>query len=263
MSHLPHPTDPLPNCSAIHSSRRAVSPSSARAHLDELTAPSQLSPWAQMRWFERVGVVLSGLAFTWLLLCAVSTAWLSWAVPLTDQDIEWASWAGSYTLATHFSGPFGVAFAVAVALMGLAMAVAQRSLMPLAAAAVFAVAVYVPGTQGALVREGVMDGTIRIGCYVWETRECLEQLGLRVEGAPSRYARKPDGGVADAPWYLEARAQVRINETRAAVASMPGGLFLQSPLLLGRAAELNARLEEQRAQVRAFRAARLSQQVAP
>lgn len=50
------------------------------------------------------------------------------------------------------------------------------------------------------VRIGLIAGTVKVGCYVWDTKECGAMLGLDSSINQSKYG--PDKTKAD--WYIEA-----------------------------------------------------------
>lgn len=215
----------------------------------ELTPGQRLTAWA-------LGLVV-GLVFLWATVGLLVVGYFAREVPLTKEDLAMASWLGSPTMALHFTsaGFLGPALILTTMLTGVTMGIAKRSVLPMLAASLVCVPMLV--AEPSFVRIGLLDGTVRLGCYVPETRECLDMLGLDSEGAPSRY----EAG-ADSAWYAERlKSEVAgVSEWRIVWASFPMGAVMRAPLHMGEADKLRAILQTQRAQVQQFKDAhRLSQ----
>jgi len=196
-------------------------------------------------------LLLPVVAVIWFMVCLFSTAWLAYHVPLTEQDLQWASWLISYSTATHFGhGYLAMAMAVAAVLMGLAMAVARRTPIPLIAGLLMAGSLYVVSIEGTVVRVGLLAGHIKIGCYVYEMRECHDMFGLDSTGLRSRYAARSGhpGAGEDAAWYVKQRGDISANS----LFVLPGAAFLVTPFYLTQTDAINAMLEAQRAEVQQY-----------
>ncbi|MBV7542226.1 hypothetical protein [Acidovorax sp. sic0104] len=202
-----------------------------------------------------------GASLSLAVVALLNAAWLSFHVPLTESDFAQASWLGSPAWALHPStSVLGVAVAAGAVLVGVALWVRHRLLTPLAVA-LTAVAVTQFGmSEAAVARVGLLDGTVRIGCFVPEARECREMLRLEVSGARSRY---PDAGTpADRrgnlndTWY-DARLEAEVPMSVRALIPYyiyPGAALIRSLAHLGKADELRGVVEAQRAQLRRMHA---------
>jgi hypothetical protein len=225
--------------------------------VDEASAPASQRP-TRLRIFNMAhleDVLLFGLfllALVWLTLCIGSTLWLAHQVPLSAADLMHASWLGSYTTATYPSGVLGRALVSMWLAISIALAVSQSSIRPLAIALVLTTGMELAMSKEMMVQVGVANGSIKIGCYVYEARECREMLGVPARGAKSRY--EPPSAQAkdfrDAQWYKQALGSQEISIFDV----MPGGYFLRTPFLLGHTAELTAKLDKQRTEVARFQA---------
>lgn len=187
----------------------------------------------------------------WLLVAGLSAIWLAYQVPITDTDLAQASWLPSYTTATHFSGIMAWAMGFTVLLMGLGISFAKQSLLPCLASAALLCGVSLNSEQ-LMVRIGIATDTIKVGCFVYEAKECRVMQGLPAMEAPSRYGE--DGLNAD--WYVTARQKaVTARPTDVALQSIPGWAYLQAPLYVTDAPRIKAKLEQQRADLAALTAA--------
>lgn len=200
------------------------------------------------------GGALMLLLSLWLLTGVVAQVWLAWLVPLSAQDLAHASWLSSPTTALHFTTGFpAVVFCTALALMALVISAAKGSVAPLVPAALVIASVLVGSNEAAVARIGILEGTVRIGCYVPETSECRGMLGLPAQAsAPSQYAH-PGGPLttSEAPWYLAQRKAVvsPALESRAAWMSVPGRALWVAPLYFAQAPRLRRLVTQQRADV--------------
>lgn len=175
-------------------------------------------------------------------------------VPLTDEDVKYASWLGSPSTALHFTDSLvGNIFQAAIILAGALLSFRRESLNIFIAALLLVFTLQIAGTERAYVRVGIYTGVVKIGCYVPEAKECQRMLGLPQHGA-SRYAV----GDKDADWYAIAlKDSLAASKTPShwdiALASLP-----LSPLLtvwkpgLDRKA-VNKMVEEQRAELQLLR----------
>lgn len=205
---------------------------------------------------KSLGWIVLLLVSNWVLLSASAVLWLHYAVPLTAQDLAETSWLGSYSVAAMFNGFLGYAVVGIGLFVLLALSVAKNSKVPLIFSLLLLPVLFLEGTA---VRVGIADGSVKIGCYVYEARECREMLNIPVENTLSRYTMT-ENGIVDAPWYVEARQKVMLNKEnhRACAPFIP---FLSTPFLLGKEGELRAKIAEQRQEVQRIRAAVMARNV--
>ena len=230
---------------SAHSSNNGKSPGSA---------PRPLSRTEKLVMGGSLALV--GPLMLWGLVGVCAQAWLAWNVPLTAQDLKYASWLGSPSLALHFTTGLANLLSVTLLAMATVIAVLRRTAIPAFMAIFFVLAGQLGMGDAAVVRMGVLDGTVKVGCYVPETRECRNMLGLSVDShAPSMYPSTEEAvahpNEAWSAWYRDARAKVVSTnlEHRALWTDIPGAVILEAPLHLGEAARLRRLLAAQRAEV--------------
>lgn len=190
-------------------------------------------------------------AFAWVLAGLVSLGILTYSVPLLASDLKQASWLGSPSSALHLtSGYLGVAFLFVFSSLGVGIAVAKKNACPALVAVLIGLCLFVGGSEESAVRIGVLDGTVRIGCYVPESLECKRMLGLPAENALSMF-KNADNSSEWASWYAEKRAVLQSEKLsfRSLFYITPSGALLRAPLYLGSADELRELLEKQRQEV--------------
>jgi hypothetical protein len=207
----------------------------------------------------KIAVIIPGLlilAFLlWVVVGVIAQIWLATQVPITLADVKNASWLPSYSTATHFTGGvLGPTIGLAFVAVGIGMFVVKRSVIPLLITLIVVVGGYYSGREESAVRIGVLEGVIRVGCYVPESKECASMLGLSTaSSAPSRY--DSSGVAGDATWYTERLSSLVNSElaNKTMLASLPGGFTLMAPFHFLDAKKLSLLLDQQRAEVEALR----------
>lgn len=189
------------------------------------------------------GAAWIGLGFAVNLLLAVQA-------PVTSEHLHLASWLGSRGLAVHFTGgPAGTLLMVGLLIGGLAVAAARSVGVVCVGIATVGACCSISLSEEAYVRLGVLEGTVKIGCYVESSAECLQQLGVEHSGKPSRYM--PEGTSYEpwrwSDWYRNERAKVVSTETerRAQLTTLPGATVLLAPLHALDGARLERLLDKQ------------------
>lgn len=195
----------------------------------------------------------------WVLLGILSCGWLAFNVPLTAQDLDNASWLGSPTTALHFTtGPMAYLLGSALILTGIATSMASGTPIPSFLAGVIVCAAAIGGSHESVVRIGLLDGTVKLGCYVEKSKECLDMLKLGSTAAPSRWDLKGRGPAhPHSEWYAQELDKVVSPAVKARViwTAIPGGAVLRAPVHLLKAQKLQSLVKEQRKQLAAFKAA--------
>lgn len=205
-----------------------------------------------------------GLLALWALIGVFVIISLNFSVPLSTQDLQEASWLSSPTTSLHFTtGPLLYGLGTTVVIMGLAIAVTKGSLPPLIlGSTLFAIAFFCLSEE-AHVRIGILDDVVKVGCYIPESRQCLEQLGLDSTGAPSIYPHR-ESDTQENPgvwsgWYKKRRTEAtsNISSTLIALHSIPGLILLRAPFYLPDmfGELLKAKLIKQRSEVAELKAA--------
>ncbi|EES7561580.1 hypothetical protein FPF16_005238 [Escherichia coli] len=106
------------------------------------------------------------------------------------------------------------------------------------------------------LRQGILDGDMKIGCFSYESLECRKMLKLPEGDGQSIYrnpSQKREGGYA--PWYEPIRAHLHTKVTALLPNTIPGVAFLQSPVIAAfHVGKLQNVVEAQRSDVSKFRA---------
>lgn len=203
---------------------------------------------------KNMTLILQGLSVClvtlYLFAASFSAIALMVLVPVSEQDIRYASWL-HYTM-YHYPGVaagwlFGL-FMLVLAFSNLVMGRTLDFLVGLSLAACAVVWV----SDGVAFRNAVLDDVARVGCFSYEGRECLQMLGIDDPSAPLMYQEptKSNGYSSHRLWY----AEVRSGLPNPAPIPVPGLAILMAPFDLARVDELKARLESQRSEVNAVRA---------
>lgn len=202
--------------------------------------PGQSRP----KWHRMVGLGLPLLFLGWLLLCLFSLLWIDRHAPVTNQDVLWSS------RLLLVPGLDAMAWPLAVAVMALALlgGVVNRTVYPVLFGLCGALMIVEGQMAQSMLQLGVMDGSVRIGCYVYESRECLQQLGLPPGSAPPRRGAGGARPGAEASWYRVALREFLEQQPL----SMPA-LFVFSPYYALHVDRIQAILQRQRREVTVFR----------
>lgn len=110
-------------------------------------------------------IALMAVSFFYVVVCIAASSWLSFEVPITDEDMRNASFLGlRFGLQWHGAMVGGL-----FALYGLGELLSLRvsGLLPVALgmSAIFAT------SEVSALRQGILDGDIKIGCYSYESFE--------------------------------------------------------------------------------------------
>lgn len=189
-------------------------------------------------------------AYLWAIAGMVSLSWLAYSVPLLDSDIAHATVLESKLTILTF---------VAVVLSGAALfgtvigtghlSNKLKTNVPLMLGAILCAGMFASHNSTSSMQIGLLDGTVRIGCFVPESLECREKLELSTEGA--RYGLGPNGVIDAEPWFLEKQANSASPSaySHQIFQRFIGGVLIRAPLYLGSADELRELLEKQRQDV--------------
>ncbi|HDS1768045.1 hypothetical protein NPS42_22460 [Pseudomonas putida] len=190
------------------------------------------------------------LIFAWLAICVLASAWLTFQVPITNEDMRNASFLSPRVgLYWHGSVMGGL-----LALYGLgqllSLRVAGFFLVVLGMSFIFAT------SEVSALRQGILDGDMKIGCFSYESLECRKMLKLPEGDSQSIYrnpSQKREGGYA--PWYEPIQAHLHTKVTALLPNTIPGVAFLQSPVIAAfHVGKLQNVVEAQRSDVSKFRA---------
>ncbi|RQR65297.1 hypothetical protein DIE18_02095 [Burkholderia sp. Bp9125] len=204
--------------------------------------------------------VESTLDFILLCVCLacssvmmLSLLWLQHAVPVSEQDLKDASWLAGYSTLERFSGMSAV-FGILMAFMGSAIGVRHNRMATIAFSVVLGSTIFLAGRPSVQFIAAIDTNLAKVGCFVWESKECQEMLGLHGTGTLlSMYVPREEAdrtGDVYADWYDKAMADARAKVSALAI---PGTAI--APLLAFHTDELNARLNAQRAELARRRAA--------
>ncbi|HBO5514519.1 TPA: hypothetical protein L4559_003411 [Pseudomonas aeruginosa] len=198
-----------------------------------------------------VALVFMAMSFVYLAICIVASSWLTFQVPITDEDMRNASFL-SWRIGMHWHGS---AFGLLTAFLGVMNLLSGRlfglTIMVIGMSAVFAT------SEVSALRQGILDGDLKIGCYSYDSLECRKQLDVPVGDAQSIFRDTSEmrrGGFAQ--WYEPIRAAADAKVTAAFPNTMPGVAFMQSPILVMKYMDkLKSLVAEQREEVARFKAA--------
>lgn len=203
---------------------------------------------------EPSAVLMAPVAFLLLagLFIVGCECWLAYKVPVSAQDLHDSSWLFAFAPVDYLTNVIGLGLSFTCLLMGAAIGVAKNSPVPALTGIAMALVLYAAGSPTVQLRESVAGGTAKIGCFVWDSKECRQMLGVPVNNARSMYAPRAEAdrtGEVYEDWYLKARGKLEPNLV------LPTVPLLKAPYYALHTDELNARLAAQRAEVARFRAA--------
>jgi hypothetical protein len=213
---------------------------------DVLSESNERTPHNPSGWGDHIAQAL--------LFCVVlgyfgGTTWLSWMVPVSDQDLLHASFilpqiwpqAGyqiqNWPSVGFVAGALGVGLSTTCLVIGGAMGVARNSPLPILQGVVAAIILQL-GCLGTAhnFRIWAMTGNAKIGCYDWQAKDCRELL------------REPA--------HIASFEGTTVYKSRAAITGNTRNPVTQFAHYLLHPAELDAVLQEQRAQVARFQASK-------
>lgn len=191
------------------------------------------------------------VSVVYLAVCVGASLWLAFQVPITDEDMRNASFL-SWRVGLYWHGTmFGIA-AVCIGIMSFIMG----RIMGLFTV-VIGMSIFFATSEVSALRQGILDGDLKIGCYSYESLECRKQLDVPVGDAQSIFREMSEmrhGGFAQ--WYEPIRAAAESNVTAVLPNTMPGVAFLQSPILVMKHIDkLKSLVSAQREEVAHFKAA--------
>jgi len=197
-----------------------------------------------------VALVFMAVSFVYLVICVAASSWLTFQVPITNEDMRNASFLSLRVGMSWHGSVIGGLFA----LYGLGGLLSLRisGLIPIALgmSAIFAT------SEVSALRQGVLDGDIKIGCYSYESLECRKQLEVPVDDAQSIFRNPSEmrhGGYAQ--WYSPIRTAAEARVTAEFPNTVPGVAFLQSPILVIKHMDkLKSLVAAQREEVAQFKA---------
>lgn len=197
-----------------------------------------------------VALVFMAVSFVYLAICVAASSWLTFQVPITNEDMRNASFL-SLRVGVYWHGSV-IGGLIALYGLGGVLNLRLSGLIPivLGMSAIFAT------SEVSALRQGVLDGDIKIGCYSYESLECRKQLEVPVGDVQSIF-RDPSemrhGGYAK--WYDPIRTAAEASVTAEFPNTMPGVAFLQSPILVMKHMDkLKSLVSAQREEVAQFKA---------
>lgn len=154
------------------------------------------------------------IVLSWTIVATSICWWFNLKSGLTPQDLSHTSWLGSPALALHFTTSFFSYFlGAALLLMGLAISVARNSIIP-AIVSTIMIIFFAGISEKSATSLGILEGTIKIGCFVESTKECAQMLDLPTAGTYSMYETNPESkGIELSARYLAERNKVVTDKT--------------------------------------------------
>lgn len=216
--------------------------------LSNPTPPVPSEPRESMR--DRIFL---GLGIAYACVMTLSLLWLHHAVPVSEQDLKDASWLAGHSMVEQFSG-MSAAFGVLMAFMGIAIGTMRNRLATVVFSVALGSTIFLAGRPSVQFIAAADANLAKVGCFVWDSKECQAMLGLHGKGVQlSMYVPRDEAdrtGEVYADWYNKALAGARLKES---VLPVPGTAL--APLLVFHTDELNALLNTQRAELARRRAA--------
>ena len=202
--------------------------------------------------FMSIVIAAAGLLiFAWLAICVLASAWLTFQVPITNEDMRDASFLSS-RIGIYWHGAMmgGVISLYGTLILIVTQRITGAFLIILGISTIFAT------SEVSALRQGILDGDMKIGCFTYESLECRQMLNLPKGEGKSIYrdpSQKRDGGYAS--WYEPIRAHFHTKVTAILPNTAPGVAFLQSPVIAAfHVGKLQSLVEAQRSDVSKFRA---------
>lgn len=198
------------------------------------------------------GTVVSSLIAAIFLASAL---WVWHAVPVSAQDLKDASWLYGAADVEHFTTMF-VPLGLVMALLGLAVGVARNRCLVAIHSVLVGSLLAMSGLPSLNFIVAANGGVATVGCFVWETTECHEMLGLAsAEGLPSMYAPRAQADRTGEVYTPEYDKQITEQRLRAELFVPSVAAVALTPLIAAHTDELNEKLNAQRAELAHRRAA--------
>lgn len=190
-----------------------------------------------------------GLVLLVAASCAViaSMLWLKHTVPVSAADMKDASWLYGFQEVEHFAGLFE-GLGVTMAVMGIAIGFCLKRGSTLVLSLAVGTVMFICGMPSVNFLIAVDVGTAKVGCFVWDTKECHAMLGFADNALPSMYIPRAEAdktGEVYTATYDKAIAPAR----EAASRFMPGFSAAIAPFVVFDTEALNTKLKAQRAEV--------------
>ncbi|WP_454865434.1 hypothetical protein [Pseudomonas hormoni] len=205
---------------------------------------------------SKVGMAVAGLLFLsilYLVACVISGVWLALEIPVSETEMWDVSFL-SPRVGAQWHGMMVGGLMLVFALLQLV----NRNLAMGALCVLFGCCVILGTSEVAALRQGLLTGDVRLGCYVYESLECHKMVDVAVGDSKSIYREQGKSGLNGenyAAWYAPKRARFVAALTSRLPSTMPGVALLKSPFTLLQIDEVKARLSTQRQELARFRAA--------
>lgn len=189
---------------------------------------------------DRFGIAILGLVWIYLVICSITLLYLAFTIPITEIDMENASWI-SHSTSTYPTGTLATLIGISCIIVGLVTWKIRgiRFLFPGLCLGIMGI---LSGQEEHILRNSIWLGSAKIGCYV-ESLECDRMLGIENSTKPSMHEITP-AGKGYAPWYVEQRK--REGSWITPVAIMPGISILASPFVAFNSSDLKRVITNQR-----------------
>lgn len=171
---------------------------------------------AKIQWAPLIIVgTLAVAALVWLILCMLSGAFLQWLIPVSEHDLQMASWhpgVGTYVMTNWFTSVASLLLACMSLMFGVLVmlsSVGQGRVRwgVLVYVVICGVGIFSSTRMEVAFLSAVDANVAKVGCFVPEIRECKEMLRLPdAQKAPSRYIsdRSVDAGMQNS---IQVRAE--------------------------------------------------------
>lgn len=197
----------------------------------------------QDRLVDTTVCALAGIVPLYILLCTASSIWLALRVDQAPLDFTDSSWliAPIYFVFPMLSPIMGGL----ILALGCLFSFSSQRLIPLAMVVIAAPIFFFASPGSTLFKIGIADGWIKVGCYDYLSEACQTYI-LREKGDRPLIGisqKKSEGPFGNVPNDLKGQFN------SSTILPLPGIGYLKSPFYVLRAAEINAKLEAQRAEL--------------
>lgn len=189
---------------------------------------------------------VGALVVMYVLTCLLSSTYLVLTSSITPEDVAMSSWISSPSTALHFSRGlmFYVTFTIVV-MVTMVVSISKKDVPSLIYGILLSLCWALSGTFPVTYEGGIYSDTIKIGCYVWDSKNCQQMIGVNVTSSVEKYNRNDSS--RHTPEYRERLSkEVKPTEWMTAIGSMPGGYFLMAPFVIVKRTEVNYKIDSQR-----------------
>lgn len=192
-------------------------------------------------------IAIGFIGVAYILTCIGSAFWIVAQGLITTEDMKSSSWLSSPTIVMHFGGFMANAMGTTALIVGAVIAIAKKTPFPAISGIILFSSLQAAFAPQVVYSSGIYNDTIKIGCYVWESKDCQDMLGYPKEKVSFNKYNKDDTAQFTPEYLLAFKAlAVKPSPTEIALSSMPGAYFLMSPFTAFHFDDVKKKIQEQR-----------------